>query len=252
MTDSRDRFRGQERENKKSRGPINVLVVDDSAVVRQVMTSILTQESDMNVTTASDPIIAIEKMRKFHPDVILLDLEMPRMDGITFLKWVMAEHPLPVIICSSLAEKGSEGAFRALEAGALEIVAKPKLGVRDFLYESAVVFIDAVRAAARAKIVPIGQFKPILPQPKLTADAILPPVDRPFLSRTTDKVIAIGASTGGTEALRIVLEAMPPDAPGIVVVQHMPEYFTRGFADRLNQICGIEVKEAEDGDRVLS
>ena len=237
---------------KKREGPIHVLVVDDSAVVRQVMTSLLSQEPDITVTTASDPIIAIEKMKKMLPDVILLDLELPRMDGITFLRKVMSETPIPVIVCSGLAEKGTEAALRALEEGAVEILSKPKLGVREFLYESAVILIDAVRAAANARIVQKGKLSPLIAQPKLTADAILPPIDRPTLTVTTDKVIAIGASTGGTEALRVVLEAMPVDVAGIVVVQHMPENFTRGFSQRLNDLCKIEVKEAENGDRVIN
>lgn len=237
------------RPGDRNRKPIHVLVVDDSAVIRQVMTSVLSQERGISVATAADPLIALEKMRRQRPDVIILDLEMPRMDGLTFLRKIMAEDPIPVVICSGLTGEGTEAALRAMEEGAVEIITKPKLGLREFLYESAVLLIDAVRGAARASVRPRGA-APCAPQKRLTADAILPPLQKPALTLTTDKVVAIGASTGGTEALRLVLEAMPPDAPGLVIVQHMPELFTKAFAQRLNQTCRIEVKEAEQGDRV--
>jgi two-component system chemotaxis response regulator CheB len=182
--------------------------------------------------------------------VIVLDLEMPRMDGLSFLRRIMAEDPIPVVVCSGLAGAGTEAALRAVEEGAVDVIAKPKLAVRDFLEESALQIVDAVRAAARARL----PFRPsLVVQPRLTADAVLPPrQQRQALRVTTDKVVAIGASTGGTEALRQILESLPPDAPGTVIVQHMPEVFTRAFADRLCRTCRIEVKEAASGDRVAN
>lgn len=236
--------------DNEGRRPLNVLVVDDSAVVRQTMIALLSRERDIHVVTAADPLIAIGKMQQTRPDVIILDLEMPRMDGLTFLKKIMTEDPIPVVICSSLAEEGSEAALRAMEEGAVEIITKPKMGVKDFLSESARALTETVRGAAHARLRPS-------PSPlrssgkKQNADVILPPGSRRPLTFTTDKIIAIGASTGGTEALRECLEAMPPDAPGIVIVQHMPEGFTKAFANRLNQRCEIEVKEAARGDRVI-
>ncbi len=227
---------------------LHVLVVDDSAVVRQVMATLLVQSPGTTVDAASDPLIAFEKMRRARPDVIVLDLEMPRMDGLTFLRRVMATDPIPVVICSALTGAGTEAAIRAMEAGAVDIVTKPRTGLREFLHDSAVVLVDAVRAAARARMRPRGLPRP--PEPRLGAEAVVPP--RPAALRvTTDTVVAVGASTGGTEALREVLEVLPPDAPGLVVVQHMPEGFTRAFAERLNTLCRIEVKEAAQGDRVL-
>jgi len=225
-------------------------VVDDSAVVRQVLTSILSPTRGMTVAAAADPLIAMEKMKRIRPDVILLDLEMPRMDGLSFLRKVMAEDPIPVVVCSGLAGPGTEAGLRALEEGAVEIVTKPKLGVKGFLEESATILVDAVRAAAHARL------RTRRPHPRPT----FPPSGRPPVSPaagsaalrvTTDKVVAIGASTGGTEALRELLQGLPPDAPGVVIVQHMPEVFTRAFADRLARICRVEVKEAADGDRVI-
>ncbi len=229
---------------------LNVLVVDDSAVVRQTMIALLSRERDIHVVTASDPLIALGKMQQTRPDVILLDLEMPRMDGLTFLKKIMAEDPIPVVICSSLAEEGSEAALRAMEEGAVDIITKPKMGVKDFLSESAQTLADMVRGAAQARLQPCPSSLRSS-EKRQTADVILSPAPRRPLTFTTDKVVAIGASTGGTEALREFLEAMPPDAPGIVIVQHMPEGFTKAFANRLNQTCEIEVKEATDGDRVI-
>jgi len=225
-----------------------VLVVDDSAVVREVMNAVLSQERGISVRVASDPIIAMDKMKRLRPDVIILDLEMPRMDGLTFLRKIMVEDPIPVVVCSGLAGHGTEAAIRALEEGAVEVVAKPKLGVKGFLYESAVMFIDTVYAASQAHLRPLA--------PRVSTSPAEPrgavrPRQESLLTTTTDKVVAIGASTGGTEALRKVLESMPADAPGIVIVQHMPEVFTAAFAQRLNHSCRIEVKEAADGDRVL-
>lgn len=229
---------------------LNVLVVDDSAVVRQTMIALLSRERDIQVVTAADPLIAIGKMQQTRPDVILLDLEMPRMDGLTFLKKIMTEDPIPVVICSSLAEEGSEAALQAMEEGAVEIITKPKMGVKDFLSESARALTETVRGAAHARLRPSPSLLRSSGK-KQNADVILPPGSRRPLTFTTDKIVAIGASTGGTEALRECLEAMPPDAPGIVIVQHMPEGFTKAFANRLNQRCEIEVKEAAHGDRVI-
>jgi two-component system chemotaxis response regulator CheB len=229
------------------RGSIHVLVVDDSAVVRQVMQSVLGTDRNIKVSVAADPIIAFGKIAKEKPDVVVTDLEMPRMDGLTFLKKVMAEMPMPVVVCSGLAGKGTELAMNALTLGAVEVITKPKLGVRDFLHESAVMLIDAVWSAAHAKV---RQRLPLPVTPRQTADAVLRMDTTPKIRITTDKVIAIGASTGGTEALSEVLGAMSPECPGIVVVQHMPELFTRAFAERLNKECTIEVKEAANGDRV--
>ncbi len=238
------------RDSTAERRPLHVLVVDDSAVVRQAMTALLSRGPGMSVTVAADPLIAMDKMARARPDVILLDLEMPRMDGLTFLRKLMAEDPIPVVVCSGLTGEGTEAAIRAMEEGAVEIVTKPKLGVREFLHDSAVMLVDAVRGAARARV---RRRAPVLPaaEQRLTADAVLPRVRQPSLRITSDKVVAVGASTGGTDALRELLEAMPPDAPGLVVVQHMPEHFTRAFADRINRLCRIEVKEAASGDRVL-
>ena len=232
---------------------IRVLIVDDSAVVRQTLEEVLTSDHDIEVmATASDPFIAAEKIAREVPDVITLDIEMPRMDGLTFLHKLMVQHPLPVVICSSLTDDGSETAIKALEYGALDIITKPKLGAKQFLEESKIRICDAVKAAAQAKIHKLRSFARDLP-PKLTADAILAKA-RPgseAMLKTTDKVLVVGASTGGTEALSDFLQAMPLDAPGIVIVQHMPENFTRAFANRLDGICQISVKEAENNDTVL-
>ncbi len=225
-------------------GPIQVLVVDDSAVVRQVMHAVLSNEPDMVVTVAADPLIAMHKMKQARPHVILLDLEMPRMDGLTFLRKIMAEDPIPTLICSGVAARGTQMALLALEQGAVGIVAKPKIGVSNFLHESALMLIDMVRSAARAHFrhVQVHRLKPVRRSP---------PSPLKVRSRSTAYgIVAIGASTGGTEALAEILTAMPPDAPGIVIVQHMPEYFTAAFADRLNRISQIAIKEAADGDLV--
>ena len=237
--------------NTIQHGRLNILVVDDSAVVREVMTAVLSQEPGFNVVVAGDPFIAMGKMKNQRPDVIILDLEMPRMDGLTFLRKIIREDPLPVIICSALTGPDTTIGLQALEEGAVDVVSKPRLGVREFLHESAIILIDAVRAAARST----GRrsLKPaITATPKFNPDAI--PLGKSTLPRrvTSDQVVAIGASTGGTEALRIVLESMPTDAPGLVVVQHMPEGFTAAFAKRLNQTCRIEVKEAANGDRITA
>jgi two-component system chemotaxis response regulator CheB len=231
---------------------IRVLVVDDSAVVRQTLAKILESDPDIKVIgTAADPFFAAERLRKEVPDVITLDIEMPRMDGITFLKKLMVQHPIPVVVCSSLAEKGAETTLKAIEFGAVEIISKPRLGTRRFLEESAVLICDKVKAAARVQLKKMEEIKDIKVSPKLTADAVLPETRSKAMIRTTEKVVVIGASTGGTEALRVLLESLPADAPGIVIVQHMPEHFTRAFADRINLLTRITVKEAEGNDTVI-
>lgn len=228
----------------------NVLVVDDSALVRQTMKELLSSDPEINVMgTAADPFIAAEKIREQIPDVITLDVEMPRMDGITFLKKIMSQRPIPVVICSSLTATGSDTAFKALECGAVEIIAKPRLGTKQFLEESRTRICDVVKSAALVK--PVHLRAPITVSPKFTADVILAKPESRAMIQTTEKVVVVGASTGGTEALRSFLEAMPHDAPGIIIVQHMPEHFTAAFARRLNGLCRITVKEAEDNDTVI-
>jgi len=231
--------------------PIKVLIVDDSAVVRQVLTANLSQDPGINVIgAASDPVFAMARMQAQWPDVIVLDVEMPRMDGITFLKKLMHERPTPVVICSTLTEKGAETTMQALAAGAVSIVTKPKVGLKQFLQEDSESLVTAVKAAARANLrrLTVSAAQPV--QAKLTADAILP-ASAHAMAETTDRVVAIGTSTGGTQALEVVLTALPRVCPGIVIVQHMPEKFTGAFADRLNSLCQIEVREAVNGDRVL-
>lgn len=229
---------------------IKVLIVDDSAVVRQTLSSILSSDPWFEVIgTAADPFQAVERMKKEVPDVITLDIEMPKMDGLTFLQKIMSQHPIAVVIVSSLAEQGSETVMRALEYGAVEIIQKPRMGTKQFIEESKTLICDTVKAAASARLDRIARHVKI--EPKLSADAVLPKPSSKAMIRTTEKVLAIGASTGGTEALRVVLEAMPVDCPGIVVVQHMPEGFTSAFANRLNSLCRIDVKEAHDNDTVI-
>lgn len=231
---------------------VKVLIVDDSAVVRQVLTAMLGEDPGIEVIgVAADPVFAIARMQVQWPDVIVLDVEMPRMDGITFLKKLMAERPTPVVICSTLTEKGAQTTIQALAAGAVSIVTKPKLGLKQFLQDSSDDLISAVKAAARAnvrRLMPAGTALP--PQPKLSADAILPATAH-AMAETTDRVVAIGTSTGGTQALEAVLTALPRVCPGIVIVQHMPEKFTEAFANRLNSLCSMEVREAKGGDRVM-
>jgi two-component system chemotaxis response regulator CheB len=230
---------------------IRVMIVDDSAVVRQVLSAALEEDAEIEILgTASDPVFALEKMQRDWPDVIVLDVEMPRMDGITFLKKLMLEHPTPVVICSTLTGKGTETTMQALAAGAVSIVTKPTIGLKQYLQDTSEDLVHAVKAAARAnvrRLVP-AQNKPA---PKLTADAILPPAAN-AMAQTTDMVVAIGTSTGGTQALEAVLTELPRVTPGIVIVQHMPEKFTEAFANRLNGLCQIEVREAKNGDRVMA
>lgn len=230
---------------------IRVLVVDDSATVRHTLKQVLESVPDIDVyATASDPYVAARHMASQAPDVVMLDVEMPRMDGLTFLDRIMTQHPLPVIICSTLTGEGSESAMLALARGAFDVVSKPTLGTKEFFEESRERLVATVRAAARVdprKLRP----RTTAIKPKLTADAVIPPLCGRAMLETTETVVAIGASTGGTEALVDVLSALPVDCPGIVVVQHMPERFTAQFAYRLDQLCSIRVKEAETGDSVL-
>ncbi len=228
---------------------LQVLVVDDSAMVRQVMQAILGTDRRINVRAAADPLIAWGKMQKESVDVVITDLEMPRMDGLTFIRKIMAEMPTPVVVCSGLAARGTELALRALEEGAVEVITKPKVGVRDFLHESAVTLLDAVWSAAQAQIRPRPRLV-VAPVPRIVADPAMPRNGKLNGAGPLSKVIAVGASTGGTEALRVFLTALPTNCPPVVIVQHMPEVFTRAFAERLNQDCRIAVQEACDGDRL--
>ncbi len=243
-----------------ARRKIRVLIVDDSASVRRALSEIISADPDLEVmATAVDPYAATERIREEVPDVMFLDIEMPRMDGLTFLRKIMAQRPIPVVICSSIAGEGSDAFMQALEAGAVDVVTKPRMDTTQFLQDSRMRICDVAKAAARARMRNTRKAAPpnLVVEAKLTADAILP-------ARTTtraqaelatmpptDRVICIGASTGGTEALRVVLQALPANAPGIVIVQHMPERFTDAFARRLNATCVIAVKEAESGDPVL-
>lgn len=234
---------------------IKALIVDDSATVRQVVSDILDHAPGISVIgTAQDPLFALKRMEKEWPDVIILDVEMPRMDGITFLKKIMSERPTPVVMCSTLTESGSTTSIQALNLGALEVVAKPKMNLKDGLNDSSRVLINAVRAASRAnmKLVRSNPTATVKIRPKLTADAILPGGKPGLQVAASDRIVAIGTSTGGTQALETVLTQLPRSVPAIAVVQHMPEKFTRAFAERLNSICEVEVKEAENNDLMRS
>jgi two-component system chemotaxis response regulator CheB len=227
---------------------IKVLIVDDSAVARQALREILSTDHGIEViATASDPYIAAEKIRHEVPDVITLDVKMPRMDGISFLRELMAQRPIPVVICSALTEPGSDMALKALEYGAVEVISKPAMGTRQFLEESRIRICDAVKGAAMAGARQ-KNMDALHAEPKLSADVILERARSETPVRTTEKIVVVGASTGGTEALSAFLQAMPSDAPGIAIVQHMPEHFTVAFAKRLDSICSLSVKEAEPGD----
>ena len=224
---------------------IKVMVVDDSAVVRQVISGALARERSIEVLAAvADPIFAMQRMRSNWPDVIVLDVEMPRMDGITFLRKIMSERPTAVVICSTLTVAGAETTMQALAAGAVTIVTKPKIGVRNFLLDASADLVEAVKIAARANL---RNLRPAA-APRLAERAGLPAA---ALRDTSERVVALGTSTGGTQALEFVLAALPRNSPGIVVVQHMPEKFTAAFSQRLNDVCEIEVREAQDNDRVL-
>lgn len=234
---------------------IRVLIVDDSATVRQSLKALLETDPEIEVLgTAPDPYVAAKIIADEVPDVMMLDVEMPRMDGLTFLEKIMAQHPIPVVICSSLTDGNSQTALAALEKGAVEIITKPKMGTKQFFAESAIYICDVVKSAALAKV--RGKKTSATPrtlavQPKLTADAMLEKASSRAMIETTERIVVVGASTGGTEALRIFLEALPANAPGIVIVQHMPEKFTAQFAARLDTLCRVTVKEAADGDSVL-
>jgi two-component system chemotaxis response regulator CheB len=230
---------------------IRVLIVDDSALVRQVLSEIFRSDPHIEVIdSVSDPFYAAKVIANELPDVITLDIEMPRMDGLTFLKKIMTQHPIPVVIISSLTAKGTETAIRAMESGAVEIITKPQMATREFYEESKILLCDAVKAAALSKI-RHKQYKPVKVAPRYSADAVIASSSKYRMLKTTESVVVVGASTGGTEALRVFLEAMPVDSHGILIVQHMPENFTKSFANRLNEICKISVKEAEDGDAVI-
>lgn len=233
---------------------IKVLIVDDSALVRQTLVEILSSDPGIEVVgTAPDPYIAVNKIKDIVPDVITLDIEMPKMDGLTFLKKLMSQHPIPVVIISTLTEKGTDSAIQALEYGAVEVIAKPKVNTKELLENAKMQLCDKVKAASLAfvkrKIYTQNSKTDIVP--KYSADAVIRKRIGASLIQTTEMVIAVGASTGGTEALREFLVGMPVDSPGIVIVQHMPEMFTKQFAKRLNDLCSISVKEAENGDAIL-
>uniref|UniRef100_UPI00051C3130 protein-glutamate methylesterase/protein-glutamine glutaminase n=1 Tax=Aeromonas finlandensis TaxID=1543375 RepID=UPI00051C3130 len=232
---------------------IRVLIVDDSALVREVLTQMLSKSPDIEVIGAAfDPIFAMQQMKKCWPDVIILDIEMPRMDGLTFLKKIMTDRPTPVIICSSLTEEGASITLEALSAGAISIITKPGVGIKNFLQQSANELIQEIRGAANAKL---RNLLPALGQlpvpPKRSADAMLSPPSERIKFKTTERIIAVGTSTGGTQALEYLLTRLPSSCPGLAIVQHMPARFTASFAERLNGLSQLEVKEAVTGDRLL-
>ncbi len=221
--------------------PVKVLVVDDSAVARQLLSNHLARDPGVEVVgTAPDPYVAWQKVRTLHPDVMTLDVEMPRMDGITFLEKLMRRHPMPVVMVSSLTESGCATTLRALELGAIDFVTKPLVGLREGFPALAAELTEKVKVAAAARLAQ-----------RSAPAASARPLVAPRALRTTQRLIAIGASTGGTEAIREFLIALPADAPAVLIVQHMPEKFTRAFADRLDGLCAVRVKEATDGDRAL-
>lgn len=230
---------------------IKVMIVDDSALVRQVIAQALNADPGIEVIdVASDPIFALQKMQKRWPDVLVVDIEMPRMDGITFLKKIMSERPTPIVICSSLAEGGARVTVEAMASGAVSIVTKPKVGLKNFLEDASNDIIHAVRSAAHANLRALHASTSAA-TPKLHLDAMPMACASRSLDRTTDQVVAIGTSTGGTQALEFVLTKLPATSPGIVIVQHMPPNFTAMFAERLNNLCAVEVREARQGDRVV-
>jgi two-component system chemotaxis response regulator CheB len=247
---------------------IRVLIVDDSAVVRQVLSAQLALDPSIEVIAAvADPLFAMNRMKIEWPDVIVLDVEMPRMDGLTFLRKIMDERPTPVVICSTLTERGAETTLEALAAGAVAIVTKPKLGLKKFLEDSSADLVGAVKSAGSANVLRLKASLPargaramIKPAPgsavsrataKHTADVVLAPPGSQAMKQTTERIVALGTSTGGTQALEQVLTALPRGSPGIVVVQHMPEKFTAAFAARLDGLCDVEVHEAVNGERLL-
>jgi len=226
---------------------IKVLIIDDSALIRKLLTEIVNSQRDMEaVGAAADPIIAREMIRELNPDVLTLDVEMPRMDGLDFLEKLMRLRPMPVVMVSTLTEKGSDITFKALELGAIDFIAKPKIDIATGLQEYGDEIADKIRIAKSARI---KQHVSAPVTKSSTADAILPPMSNRVAS--TEKLIIVGASTGGTEAIKDFLINLPPDCPGILITQHMPEAFTKSFADRLNRLCRISVVEAQGGERVL-
>lgn len=226
---------------------IKVLCVDDSALIRSVLTEIINSQPDMTVVgTAADPLVARDLIKATNPDVLTLDVEMPRMDGLEFLEKLMRLRPMPVVMVSSLTERGSEIALRALELGAIDFVTKPRLGLRDGLMIYTELITGMIRTAASARLLPSRRGAPHTSEAAQTHEPML---RNPLLS--TEKLIIIGASTGGTEAIREVLQPLPPDCPAVLIAQHMPAGFTRSFAQRLDGLCRISVKEAEQGERVL-
>ncbi|HMW59920.1 MAG TPA: chemotaxis response regulator protein-glutamate methylesterase [Leptospiraceae bacterium] len=224
---------------------IGVMIVDDSAVVRTVLTTVLTSVSDIEViATAGDPIFAMEKMKKRWPDVIVLDIEMPRMNGIDFLKTLMRDHPTPCVICSSLTAEGTSVAMQAMAAGAVSIISKPKMGTKEFLEESRDRIVDAVRGASQSQLKPIDaqDLPPRAPEPA---------ADKPAVHTSYKRMVVLGASTGGTMAIEQVLSGLPADCPAVLIVQHMPEKFTHAFADRLDKSMRMSVREAQNGDPIM-
>jgi two-component system, chemotaxis family, protein-glutamate methylesterase/glutaminase len=222
-----------------------VAIIDDSALMRELLTQILSHDREIEVVAkAPDPIVGWEKIKESHPDVVTLDVEMPRMDGLKFLDMLMTHYPLPVVMVSSLTEKGCETTWRALELGAFDFVTKPKIDIQSGTVALAEELCAKVKAASMAKL------QPRRPSASSGIASKRAPVDQALI-KSTHKVLAVGASTGGTEALRALLTALPSDAPGVVVVQHMPENFTRSFAERLDGLCRMRVSEAKDGDRIL-
>lgn len=236
---------------------IKVMVVDDSAVIRQVFSRIIKQDPQLELVAAvNDPLLALNRMKVSMPDVIVLDVEMPKMDGLTFLKLIMNDNPVPVVMCSTLTEKGSKTTMQAIADGAVDFITKPKLGAKGFLEESAATLVDVIKSAAKANVGKLKKNASLISEGEgldklLSKNEVLLEKSASAMTRTTDRVIAIGTSTGGTQALEVVLSQLPKTAPGLIIVQHMPEKFTAAFASRLNSVCQIKVKEAENGDRVL-
>lgn len=232
-----------------------VLIIDDSAIVRNALSKLIEEEDGLEVMdTAADPYFAAQKIKKEIPDVITLDIEMPRMDGITFLKTLMSQFPVPVVIVSSLTQKGSETAIQAMQYGAVEIITKPKMyGLDEEVEENRIRLINAIKGASNANVKrrKVNTSPAMKVEKKHTADAVIDKNTTKSMVRTTEKIVLIGASTGGTEALRNILSSLPYDAPGIAIVQHMPENFTRSFAESLDRICKVNVKEAVNGDSIV-